>query len=214
MIVGDLGLGRADHADQGGLAHVGEADQAHVGNQLQLQTHLILLAGQTGLGELGDLTGGAGEMGVAPAALAAPGHHHRLIAGDIGHDQAAGRVPDHGAAGHPDHQVGGVFAGASAAGTVLARRGGVLALIAEVHQGGQVVVRHKDHVAAAAAVAAVRPAGRHELLPVKTHRAVAALAGLDDDAGHIHKIGCHRRCASFRQKRPGAGPGLLLVITA
>ena len=44
MIVGNLGFGRTDHADQSGFAHIGEADQTHVGDQLQLQAHLVLLS--------------------------------------------------------------------------------------------------------------------------------------------------------------------------
>ena len=189
MVVGDLGLGRADDADQGGFAHIGEADQPHVGDQFQFQAHLKLLAGQAGLGEFGDLAGGGGEVGVAPAAPAALGHHHRLVAGNIRHHQAGVRLLHQGAPGHTDDKVGGVLATAAGRAAVLAGFGHILALVAEIHQGGEVVVGHKHHVAAPAAVAAVGAAGRHELLPVKTHRAVAALAGLDGDLGHIYKHG-------------------------
>ena len=75
VIVGDLGLGRRDDADKGGLAHVGEADQAHVGDDLQFQLDVQVLPRQAGLGKLGNLTGGGGKVGVAPAAAAALGHH-------------------------------------------------------------------------------------------------------------------------------------------
>ena len=76
--------------------------------------------------------------------------------------------------------------------TVLTIGCGVFALVAEVHQGGQVIVRHKDDVAAAAAVTAVRATRRHEFFAVEGHRAVAALAGVQPDRGGINKItGCH-----------------------
>ena len=189
MIIGDLGLGRADDADEGGFAHIGESDQAHVGDQLQLQAHLELLAGQAGLGELGDLAGGGGKMGVAPAATAALGNYHRLRTGNIRHHEAGARLLHQGAPGHPDDEVRRVFAGAAGGAAVLADFGHVFALVAEIHQGGKVVIGHKDHVAAPAAVAAVGAAGRHKFFAVETHRAVAALAGLDGDLGHIYKHG-------------------------
>ena len=72
VIIGDLGLSPADHAEQRGLTHVGEAHQPHIGQQLQLQHHLAALAGIASLGKAGDLPGGGGEVLVAPAAPAAP----------------------------------------------------------------------------------------------------------------------------------------------
>ena len=43
------------------------------------------------------------------------------------------------------------------------------------------------HVPAAAAVAAVRPAGLHEFLPVEGDAAVAAVARLDRDVDDVYK---------------------------
>ena len=78
VIVGDLGMGLADHAQERGLAHVGEANQTHVGQELQLQKHVQTLAGQARLGEAGHLAGRGGEMLVAPAALTALAENVRL----------------------------------------------------------------------------------------------------------------------------------------
>ena len=193
VVVGDLGPRRADGGDQGGLAHVGEADQAHVGDQLQFQRDLDVLAGQARLCKFGHLAGGGGKMRVAIAAAAALRHHHRLVVGQVGDDQPAGGVLDDGAHGHLDDKVGGVGAVAVAAPAVAAGLCGILALIAEIHQGGKVIVHHKDDVAAAAAVAAVGAAGRHELFAVEADRPVAALARVEPDGGDINKIGlcCH-----------------------
>ena len=192
MIVGDLGLGPADHRQQGGLAHIGEAHQTHVGQQLQLQHHVPALPGQTRLGKAGHLTGGGGKVLVAPAAPAALAQNEGLLVRHVLDDLPGLRVPDDGAPGHPQDQVGPVLAGAALALAVHAVFGHILALIAKIHQGGHVVVHRDHHVAAPAAVAAVRAAGGHIFLPVKGDHAVAAVAGTDGDARGIYKRRCHR----------------------
>ena len=192
VVVRDLGARRRDDADEGGLAHIREADQAHIGNDLQLKLEVHVLTGQAGLGELGDLAGRGGKVAVAPAAAATLGHDHWLGAGQVGHDEVGLGLLQHGAARYADDKVITVRTAHSLGATVLAVGCGVFALVAEVHQGGQVIVRHKDDVAAAAAVTAVRATRRHEFFAVEGHRAVAALAGVQPDRGGINKItGCH-----------------------
>ena len=181
MVVGDVGLGLADHGDQGGLAHVGEAHQAHVRQQLQLQLDLQLLAGGAGLGEPGHLPGGGGKVGVAPAALAALGDDLGLVAGHVRQQAAGLGVLDKGAAGHGDHQVRGAFAKAPVAPAVLPPLGGVLALVAEIRQSGEVVVHLEHNAAAPAAVAPIGTAGGHVLLPVEGDGAVSPVPGFDFD---------------------------------
>ena len=91
-IVGDLRLGRADDGDQRRLACIREADQADVGDQLQLDGQLALVAGVAVLGEAGSLAGGGGEVLVAPSAAAAFGDEDALaVVSQIG-DQLAGRL--------------------------------------------------------------------------------------------------------------------------
>src|SRR5699024_10916300 len=123
------------------------------------------------------------------AAAAAPGHHDRLVARDVGHDQPGLGLFENGAPGHPDDQVLGVLPLLAGAAAVFAGVGGVFALVAELHQGGEVVVRHKQDVPAAAAVAAVRPARRDELFAVEADGPVAPLAGMQPDGGGINNIG-------------------------
>ena len=131
-------------------------------------------------------------MAVAPAAAAASGHNHRLRAGQVCHDEVGLGLLQHGAARHADDKVITVRTAHPLGTAVLAVGGGVFALVAEVHQGGQVIVRHKDDVAAAAAVTAVRAARRHKFFAVEGHHTVAALAGVQPDRGGINKItGCH-----------------------
>ena len=59
--------------------------------------------------------------------------------------------------------------------------------IAEVQQGGQIVVDPEDHTAAVTAVAAVGAAGGNIFFPVEGHRPVAALAAADGDSNFIYK---------------------------
>ena len=193
VIVRDLGLGRADGRDEGRLTHIGEADQAHISNQLQLQRHLDVLAGHTGLGKLGDLAGRRCKMRVAVAAAAALCDGDGGVVGQVRDDQPALRVLDHGAQRHLDDEVFGILAVAEACAALAALGGSVLALVAEVHQGGKMIVRHKDDVTAAAAITAVRAASGHELLTMEAHCAIAALARMEPDGGDIDKIGlcCH-----------------------
>ena len=193
MVVCDLGLGGADGGDEGGLAHIGEADQAHIRDQFQLQRHLNVLTGHAGLGKLGDLAGGGGKMCIAVAAAAALGDGDRGVVRQVRDDQAALGVLDHGAQRHLDDKVLGVLAVAQACAALAALRGHILAFIAEIHQGGQMIVRHKDDVAAPAAVAAVRAACGHEFFAVEAHRTIAALARMEPYRGDVDKVSlcCH-----------------------
>ena len=191
VVVGDLGLSPADHAEQRGLTHIGETYQSHISQQFQFQNNLAALAGVARLGKAGDLPGGGGEVLVAPAAPAALAEDEGGVIRHIVDDLLGGGVPDDGAPGDPQDQVRAVSAGATLAAAVCAVGGGVLALIAEVHQGGHMIVHRDHHVAAPAAVAAVRAAGGHIFLPVEGDHAVAAVAGADGDLRGIYKGCCH-----------------------
>ena len=94
VVVCNFRLCGADGGDEGGLAHVGEADEAHIRDELQLEDHLNVLAGHTGLCKLGDLAGGGGKVCIAVAAAAAPGDGDRGVVGQVGDDKAALGVLD------------------------------------------------------------------------------------------------------------------------
>ena len=105
-IVGDLRLGLRQPAEQGGLAGVGQADQAGVGDDLQFQDDPAFLAGGAGLGLARGAVGGGGEGLVAAAAAAAAGHDDLLAGrGQVAQDVAAVAVEDEGARRHGDDQV-------------------------------------------------------------------------------------------------------------
>ena len=95
------------------------------------------------------------------------------------HDGAAVCVAQKRPARDAQDDALAVLAGAALALAVLAVPGDEFALVAEVHQGGHVAVGLKDDVPAAAAVAAVRPAGRNVFFAVEGHRPVPALTGAD-----------------------------------
>ena len=124
---------------------------------------------------------------VAPAAPAAFAQDEILARGHVLDDFAGLGIAHHGAAGHLDDEVLAPLAGAAGALPVLPVGGGVFSFIAEVHQGGEIVIHPQHDGAAVAAVAAVRPARGHVFLPVEGHRAVAAVAGLDEDPYLIYK---------------------------
>ena len=152
----------------------------------------MALAGQARLGEAGHLPGGGGEVHIAPAAPAALAEDIGLAAAHVLNDLIGFSVPHQRAPGDADHQVGAVLARLAAALTVHAVFCHVFALVAEVHQGGHVVVHLQDNGAALAAVAAVRAAGRHIFFAVERHCAVAAVARPDRDPGLVDKCCCHK----------------------
>ena len=126
-------------------------------------------------------------MLVAPAAAAALAEDEIVGIGHILDDLIRLQIAHDGTSGDLDDEVFAVFAAAALALPVFAVRRGIFALVAEVHQRGQVVVHTQDDGAAVAAVAAVRTARSHVFFPVKGHRAVAARAGLDRNAYFINK---------------------------
>ena len=170
MVVCNFRLCGADGRDEGGLAHVGEADEAHIRDELQLESHLNILAGHTGLCELGDLAGGGGKVCIAVAAASSLGDGDGGVVGQVGDDKAALGVLDDRPQRHLDNEILGILAVAEACAALAALVGGVLALITEVHQSGEVVVHDEDDVAAPSAVAAVGPAESDEFFAPEMSR--------------------------------------------
>lgn len=136
---------------------------------------------------------GGGKVCIAVAAASSLGDGDGGVVGQVSDDKTALGVLDDRPQRHLDDEVLGILAVAEACAALAALVGGVLALITEVHQSGEVVVHDEDDVAAPAAVAAVRAASGHELLTMEAHSAVAALAGMEPDGGDVDKIGlcCH-----------------------
>ena len=157
-VIGDLGPRGGDARNQRGFAGVGKADQAHVGQQLQLQAQALFFARAARLVLGGRLVGGGGEARVALAAAAAARHHEALAGlGEIAQALAGGFVVDHRAHRHVEFDGMALGAGAVAAFAVAAALGLVLRVEAELQQRVFMRIGHQDDVAAAAAIAAAGP---------------------------------------------------------
>ena len=191
VVVCDLGARLRHNGKKRRLADIREADEADVGQQLQLEHDIVLLALKARFGKTGRLTRRRCEVRVAPAALAAAAEDERLGVGHILDDLVRFRVAHDGAARHADREILALLAELARALTVHAVVGDVFALVAKVHQRGHVVVDNEDDVAAVAAVAAVGAARGDVLFAVERHRAIAALARAAEDARLINKRCCH-----------------------
>ena len=185
-VVGDFGFGGGEARDERGFADVGEADEAGVGEQAELEAVVAGFAGAAEFVLARGLVGGGGEVLVAAAAASALGDDDFFAGmGEVVDELAGVVVVEQGADGDVEDGVLAGVAGHVGAHAVLAALGlpfGVEAEVDEgvVHAGGA----HED-VAAVAAVAAGGTAAGDEFFAAEGHAAVAAVAGLDADSCFI-----------------------------
>ena len=187
-VAGDLGVGRRQSGQQGGFAGIGQADQADVGEQFQLDHQPALLA-RLPRGSLARRpVGGGGEAGVAQPAAAAGGGEKGLFGlGQVGEHNAAVRILDDRAERHADDAVlaaPAVLVAALAAAAVVRPEVGP---VTEIDERAQVAVGHQKDVPALAAIAAVGPAPGHEFFPPETDAAVTAVTGFHKELGLVDK---------------------------
>ena len=194
-VVGDLGLGGRDAADQRRLAHVGEPDQRHVGQQLELEAQPPLLADLALLGERRGPAAVGQELGVAAAAPPALGGDVAVAGRHEVGEHGALAVAHHGPLGHGDEHVGAARAVAALAHAVGAVVGPAERLVLERQQRRHVVVGDQHDVAPAAPVASVGPALGHVRLTTEGHRAGAPVARLHVQVALVDELGhCARVC--------------------
>ena len=211
-IVSHLRTGIGDLRDEGGLARVGHAQQAHVGQHLQLQLQPTLLARPARCGLARCPVGTALEMQVAQATVTALGQHHPLaMRGQVKEQLARVLVMDLRAHRHAQHDVVSALAVLVRAPAVLAAACLVLAGIAEVDQRVDVAIRLGQDGAAPAAIAAIGPTIRDELLAAKRRRPVAASPGDHLDPGlvdefHGSLLPGKARTGLFLRLKPGTDP--------
>ena len=187
-VAGDLRLRAREPRDQRRLAGVRQPHQPDVGQQLEVQLDEALLAVEPLLGQPRRLPHRAREAPVAPPAAAAAGQRDLLPGRD---EVVAGAVPalDLRARRDADDQRLAVGPVALRALAVPAALRAEVRPAAERLQVAQRVVDAHEHVAAAAAVAAVRPALGHVRLAAERHDAVAATAGANLDLGAVMEHG-------------------------
>ena len=151
----------------------------------------MALTGESRLGKPRHLPGRGGKVLVTPAAPAALAKDKGLLVRHILDNFVGLRVPDQGSPRHPDGQALAVLAALAAALSVHAVSGHIFALIAEVHQGGHIVVHLHDDAPPVAAVSAVGSSRRNVFFSVKGHRPVAAVSGPNGDACLVNKSVSH-----------------------
>ena len=211
-IVSHLRTGIRDLRDEGGLARVGHAQQAHVGQHLQLQLQPTLLARPARRGLARRAVGAALEMQVAQATVTALGQHDPLtMRGQVKEQLARVLVMDLRAHRHAQHDVVTALAVLVRAPAVLAAARLVLAGIAEVDQRVDVAIGLGQDGTAPAAIAAIGPTIRDELLAAKRCRPVAAGPGDHLDPGlvdefHGSLLPGKARTGLFLRLKPGADP--------
>ena len=128
-------------------------------------------------------------MRVAESAVAAGGEHGALAAlGEVGKKRGAVLFVDLRADRHLEHGVGAIGAMTILAHAGMAVLGEKVLLVAIVDQRIEPIDRLCDHVAALAAVAAIRPAILDEFFTPERYAAVAAVAGADIDLGLVEEF--------------------------
>jgi len=186
-IVGDLRLCRRNRRDQTGFAGARVADQADVGQHLELEVDDAFVAFLAEEGEAGRLAGRRGERGVAQPALAAACHHDLVDLPEIGEHTAGSFVGDDGALGHHQDDVFAVGAVAVPTHAGLPVLGLAHRLPVVVDQRCQTGIGAQDDRSAVAAVAAVRAAERLELLAVHGRAAMASIACADGEPRAVNE---------------------------
>ena len=183
-VVGDLRRRAREPRQQRGLAGVGQADEADVGEQLQRQLEPALLARQPALGEAGRLARRVANRLLPrppepPRATMRAGRRDKVVQRAV-----VGRAPA-SRAGRATTSVSPSapwrMRGAAVAAGVGAERVRAPERLRSRSEPSQAI----DDVAAVPAVAAVGPAARHVRLAAEARRAVAAAPGLDVDAGPV-----------------------------
>ena len=123
-----------------------------------------------------------------PASAAGGGHDAPARGLEIADEFTRRRRAHNRADWNVNHPVIAAPSMAVAAHAMLAAPGFVLLLIAEIEERRKLRIGFHDHVTAMPAVAAARPAPRHELFPSKGHAAAPAVAGNNANLGFVNKF--------------------------
>src|SRR5208282_5620826 len=209
-IVGDFGARRRDAGNQGGFAGVGQADQAHVGQETQFEAQVALLAGLAVFEFARGLVPGFCEVLVAAAAApAARGQKTDARLGEVEEYFAGIVVVDQRADGNFKQGVGAGLAVAVGAQAVTPGVRAKLAVEAVAQEGVVVGIGNDRDAAALAAVAAGRAAAGHKFLAPEGNAAAAAVSSLHVDAGFVNEHGewsaVSRKDYDRPKKKPTAG---------
>src|SRR6185437_2531018 len=187
-IIGDLRFGARYARQERRFAGIGKADQSGIGDELETKDDGLFFAGLAGIGVTRSLIGGAFEMRVAEAAIAALEQQQPItFIGEIGDESFAVFFQNLRADGHAHDRVIAARTRHLLAHAGQAVLGADVLLVAIVDQRVEVFDRFGPDIAALAAIAAVRSAIFDELLAPERDAAVTAVAGLDIDLGLVEE---------------------------
>ena len=200
-VVGKLGAGIGERADQRRLTGVGEADQTDIGEELQFQDHHHFLHGLAGLGVARCLVGGGAKLEVAQSAASAFEQHHDLsVFDDIAEIFTGFGIVGHGAGRYFNVPICAVAAVAAAFAAVAAVAGKNVAVIAQVEQGPVVAIAAAVDITPTPTIATVGAAEGLVFGAVHVHRTAAALTGATVDFDVVYEIGFHNRIRGRRSR--------------
>ena len=198
-VVGNLGAGVGERADQRRLTGIGEADQTDIGEELQFQDHHHFLHGLAGLGVARRLVGGGAKLEVAQSAASAFEQHHDLsVFDDIAEIFAGFGIVGHGAGRYLDVAICTVTAVAAAFAAVTGKN---VAVIAQVEQRPVVAVAAEVDITPTPTIATIGAAEGLVFGAVHVHRTAAALTGATVDFDVVYEIGFHNRIRGRRSRR-------------
>ena len=189
MVVCDLGPGRRNHRKKRGFPHVGEADQPHIGQQLELQQHIGLFALCPVLGKAGRLPRGGRKTGVSKTAFSSSGGKIGLAVRHVVQQKSALALPNQSSSRYADDQVLPALSGTVLPCARSAVFRGIFAVIAKIQKGGEIVVHLKDDIAACAAVSPVGAAGSDIFFPMKGDGSVSSGPRPNMDFCNVDKHG-------------------------
>ena len=175
-VFGDLRPGVRDSRQERRLARVRETHERGVGEELEAELDLPLLAGQADLGEARRLPARPREVLVAAPAGAALRHDNaRAHLREVGGELLA--LEDLRPDGNGEHRVVSLRAVRATAAARSAATRTQLLVRPHAREVAPPKVGDEHDVTAVAAVSPIGPAAGHVLLPAKVDRAVAAAAG-------------------------------------
>ena len=176
-IVGYLGFGGADYREERRFACIGEAHEAHVRQNLELQDDVLFLTRLAGLRVTRGLIGGSAEMPVSQSSAAAFEQNYLLpVLFDLAEELARVAVIHDRPAGHLDDLVLPIFAEGAGLAAVTAVCGHDMLLILQVQQRPQVAVSAQDDMSATTSIASVRAAFGHVLSAMEMQRTCSTFA--------------------------------------
>ena len=188
VIVCDFRVRVCYHGQQCRFANIRETNQTNVCDKFQFQNDVIFFCHSAGFRITGCLSGGCCEVLIALAAFTAVNQDFFFpVFGNIRHNLAAFRFTDNSTNRHFDDNAFAVFTEAVAFAAVLTVACLEHSLITEVHKGTHAFVPYKNHVAASAAVTAIRAAVGNIFRTEERNHTIAAVAAFYMNLDSIYK---------------------------